>query len=78
MITPTRSSERYPQSPLPETALTGAVAITATPEAAAASPQVAQLLTADQRLRGEPRYQLRQPTAADTPLDTAEILLSLL
>ena len=78
VITPTRSGERYPQSPLPETPLTGAVAITATPEAAAASPQVAQLLTADQRLRGEPRYQLRQPTAADTPLDTAEILLSLL
>ncbi len=78
VITPTRSGERYPQSPLPETPLTGAVAIAATPEAAAASPQVAQLLTADQRLRGEPRYQLRQPTAADTPLDTAEILLSLL
>ncbi|MEL6400858.1 MAG: serine/threonine phosphatase [Cyanobacteria bacterium J06607_6] len=77
VITPTRNSERHPQSPLPETAPTGAVAIAATPEAAA-SPQVAQLLTADQRLRGEPRYQLRQPTAADTPLDTAEILLSLL
>ncbi|MEM1291654.1 MAG: serine/threonine phosphatase [Cyanobacteria bacterium P01_H01_bin.162] len=77
VITPTRNSERHPQSPLPETAPTGAVAIAATPEAAA-SPQVAQLLTADQRLRGEPRYQLRQPTAADTPLDTAEILLNLL
>ena len=79
IITPTRSSERYPQSPLPETAVTGTVALAATPpEAAAASPQVAQLLTADQRLRGEARYQLRQPTAADTPLDTTEVMLSIL
>ena len=79
IVTPTRGSERSPQSPLPETAIAGTVAISATtPETAATSPQVAQLLTADQRLRGEPRYQLRQPTAANTPLDTTEVMLSLL